>query len=172
MQSRLFFPLTAFFAASALFATHPAIAATTQPSFTAAPLSLTAPSPLAPSPPSPTSIPPPPPKPAATVSSTFSTTAASSVPASIPNLSPSTKSDVDREIALSWIHQEGHHTVSDDVDAEIEWSFGQLTFELAGERPLNRGDYTSNLTGVLGGRINLESIGLLPRAWASAASSP
>ncbi len=38
--------------------------------------------------------------------------------------------DVDREIALSWIHQEGHHAVSDEVTAEVEWSFGQLTLEV------------------------------------------
>jgi hypothetical protein len=32
-------------------------------------------------------------------------------------------------------------------------------FELAGERPLNHGDFNDNLTGVLGGRINLENLG-------------
>jgi hypothetical protein len=56
--------------------------------------------------------------------------------------------DVDREVALSWIHQEGHHAVSDDVTAEIEWSFGQLTFEL--EAPYER-DYSNTVdpdTGV------------------------
>jgi hypothetical protein len=50
--------------------------------------------------------------------------------------------DVDREIELDWAHKEGHHAVSDDVTAEVEWSFGQLTFEL--ECPYLR-DYSDTI---------------------------
>jgi hypothetical protein len=56
--------------------------------------------------------------------------------------------DVDRELSLNWVHQEGHHAVSDQVAAEVEWSFGQLTFALEGQYLRDYSDDRDSATGI------------------------
>src|ERR1700722_17046582 len=43
--------------------------------------------------------------------------------------------DVDRELELSWVHQEGHGDLSDTVTGEAEFSLGLATFEFGPPSP-------------------------------------
>jgi hypothetical protein len=44
--------------------------------------------------------------------------------------------DLDKELELSWIHQEGHGNTTDVATGEVEWSFGLATVEV--EAPWER----------------------------------
>ncbi|HEY8749552.1 MAG TPA: hypothetical protein VIM11_16330 [Tepidisphaeraceae bacterium] len=46
------------------------------------------------------------------------------------------ETDVDNELRIDWVHQEGRGNIADDAKAEIEKSFGLLTLEL--ELPYSR----------------------------------
>jgi hypothetical protein len=60
--------------------------------------------------------------------------------------------DVDRELAFTWEHDEGHSSTSDALSGEIEWAFGVNTIEI--EVPY---EYNSFPGPVAGGPVQTES---------------